>query len=480
MKRLLCLYKPSLDKNYPWALKHPKVDSALALFKTRKDALNWFLSLDYDCATWFQTSKKIFGGLLISEKNSDSVFEFDLDVERFDGKVNYAEALEEIYVSPKTGLRDQKLADKYVDQLKDFKILRDHRTYFPADDDYVVERKKSSKDIQIEKLTQEVNELDELLKDSNGKFTKEIEELKLKLQDSNADKEALLKEIEALRKKIVAESVTQTKAAEKAVAESKNSKEEKKVVEKVEVIKEVIKEVPVYIEKEVIKEVFVESKGAKAQPVESKKYAYINDLVLNKQLESLALYAKKLEKVANSYEKEVITSEKDFNEIKVELDRVLVLEKSLSKSLTDKDAKHLLKLVSKSLAVSVEKLSKVVKGSKDVEYIPAKFVYYRDSKENIRLAQVISYVAYEGKHIGFVAEKDYKYSVFASPSKDSHFLVFESIADAQVVASSSSKEVVKVKDENSWIYTFWSIILYGLAYIILLALVIVLAIAYFG
>ncbi|WAM05110.1 MAG3090 family protein [Mycoplasmopsis cynos] len=110
MKRLNCLYKPSFDKNFPWVLKHPKVKVAFAVFKTRKAALNWFYSLDYECAIWFQTVKKIVGGLIINEKNSDSIYEYDLDVERFeDGKVNYSDAMDEIFVSTTTGLRNDKV-----------------------------------------------------------------------------------------------------------------------------------------------------------------------------------------------------------------------------------------------------------------------------------------------------------------------------------------------------------------------------------
>ncbi|WAM03925.1 hypothetical protein ONA22_02885 [Mycoplasmopsis cynos] len=286
--------------------------------------------------------------------------------------------------------------------------------------------------------------MDELLKDTSGKFKQEIEELKLKLKDSNADKEALLKEIKALRMKIVEESVVQVKEAEKVVKETKKA-EPKKVVEKVEIVKEVVKEVPIYIEKEVIKEVPVyiekevvkEVQTVKQSVVESKKYAYIKNLSLMKQLESLALYAKKVEAISNSYEKEVITSEKDFMDIKSEFEKVLGFEKTLASSNLDDKSKQLLKLISKSLATSVEKLSKVIKGSKEVEYAPAKFIYYKKSTgENLRLAQILSYVSYDGKHIAFVNEKDYKYAVFASPTMDkSYFLVFESATSPMPIAS---------------------------------------------
>ncbi|WAM10181.1 hypothetical protein ONA24_02780 [Mycoplasmopsis cynos] len=296
--------------------------------------------------------------------------------------------------------------------------------------------------------------MDELLKDTSGKFKQEIEELKLKLKDSNADKEALLKEIKALRMKIVEESVVQVKEAEKVVKETKKA-EPKKVVEKVEIVKEVVKEVPIYIEKEVIKEVPVyiekevvkEVQTVKQSVVESKKYAYIKNLSLMKQLESLALYAKKVEAISNSYEKEVITSEKDFMDIKSEFEKVLGFEKTLASSNLDDKSKQLLKLISKSLATSVEKLSKVIKGSKEVEYAPAKFIYYKKSTgENLRLAQILSYVSYDGKHIAFVNEKDYKYAVFASPTMDkSYFLVFESATSPMPIASPAKAKIWSCK-----------------------------------
>ncbi|UWV81361.1 hypothetical protein [Mycoplasmopsis cynos] len=78
--------------------------------------------------------------------------------------------------------------------------------------------------------------MDELLKDTSGKFKQEIEELKLKLKDSNADKEALLKEIKALRMKIVEESVVQAKEAEKVVKETKKA-EPKKLLKKLRLLR---------------------------------------------------------------------------------------------------------------------------------------------------------------------------------------------------------------------------------------------------
>ncbi|WAM05978.1 hypothetical protein OM999_01925 [Mycoplasmopsis cynos] len=69
--------------------------------------------------------------------------------------------------------------------------------------------------------------------------------------------------------------------------------------------------------------------------------------------------------------------------------------------------------------------------------MPAKFIYYKKSTgENLRLAQILSYVSYDGKHIAFVNEKDYKYAVFTSPTMDkSYFLVFESATSPMPIAS---------------------------------------------
>lgn len=594
MKRILCEYKPNLNKQFPWVLRHPKLKNALAIFKTRKDALNWFLSLRYESWAQFHTPKKIWGGHVYGVFNKDQVLEYELEVEKYDGKLAYDDIAKEIHLTKSNTINlfevENHLATLTPDI--DFKVLEDQITYFPETDDFVPPVRKNSKDVKIEELTKELNSLDELLKNLDGKSSKEIEELKNKLQDSNHDKEALLREIQELKNRsLETKTVVEQKVHEvvrevpvyiekevlreipveiikevlidRPVEVIKEVQVEKpvEIIKEVEVIKEVIvekpvasgevfREVPVYIEKEVlreipvevfreieverpvevIKEVIVEKPGAtqitcSKNDCDKVKFVYFYEGCKTTKLRSLALYAKKLERVAVSFDREVVTSERDFREIETELRNVLNAQKSLTNELYEPEDKKLLKLVAKSLAWSTQKLAKKVKGSKDVEYGAESFVYYKEKAENARLARVVSFVLYGNKHVAFVPEADYKYALAQSSCKKSHFVVFESFETIEkLVPSVQVQEVIKevviekpvevvkeveiVKEvivekpievfkevtkevivekpveaaptKDNWPAGFWALILYALGYVILLAVVIVLAIWYYN
>lgn len=576
MKRILCEYKPNLNKQFPWVLRHPKLKNALAIFKTRKDALNWFLSLRYESWAQFHTPKKIWGGHVYGVFNKDQVLEYELEVEKYDGKLAYDDIAKEIHLTKSNTINlfevENHLATLTPDI--DFKVLEDQITYFPETDDFVPPVRKNSKDVKIEELTKELNSLDELLKNLDGKSSKEIEELKNKLQDSNHDKEALLREIQELKnrsletKTVVEQKVHEVVREVPVYIEKEVLREipveiikEVLIDRPVEVIKEVqvekpvasgevFREVPVYIEKEVlreipvevfreieverpvevIKEVIVEKPGAtqitcSKNDCDKVKFVYFYEGCKTTKLRSLALYAKKLERVAVSFDHEVVTSERDFREIETELRNVLNAQKSLTNELYEPEDKKLLKLVAKSLAWSTQKLAKKVKGSKDVEYGAESFVYYKEKAENARLARVVSFVLYGNKHVAFVPEADYKYALAQSSCKKSHFVVFESFETIEkIVPSVQVQEVIKevviekpvevvkeveiVKEvivekpievfkevtkevivekpveaaptKDNWPAGFWALILYALGYVILLAVVIVLAIWYYN
>ncbi|QGZ97843.1 hypothetical protein GE118_03465 [Mycoplasma sp. NEAQ87857] len=363
MKRLQCLYKPNKDENYPWALKHPKVNAPLALFKTRKDAMNWFLSLGYDCATWFQTDKKIWGGLLISEKEpTTGEFEYELNVDKFDGGLDYKETLKELCIHTE-GLRNLNEAKKALEEVVDFKVLADHETYFPADEDLKIERKKSAKDEEIERLLSLLNE-------------------------SDADKELLQRKLELLQARQASE---------------KQSKPE------------VVKEVKTVVEK--------------SKPeIKLVKYEFINNLSEEEQIKSLALYAKKVEKLVAQLETKQETYAQDLEEIKVSLRFTLSKIRFLDKDFNgDADFKKLLKLVHNSLNNSIEKISELVVVNPELEAIPSKALYVRNCcGENLRFSELASYVVLDEYHVGFVELNEYKYAIFAQEAKkSSKFLVFD-------------------------------------------------------
>ncbi|MBN4084561.1 MAG3090 family protein [Mycoplasma sp. CSL10166] len=489
MKRLLCLYKPSNDKNYPWALKHPKVKSALALFKTRKDAMNWFLELGYDCATYFQTEKKVFGGLFISEKNEDGIFEFEVNTERYDGNVDEFDILREFNVDQKTGLRNYEEAGKYLREIVDFKVLRDHETYFPADDDFVIERKKNPKDVQIEKLQKQIEEL-QLLLQSKNVDSHEVSVLLAKLNDTNSDKAALQREIEILKAR--AESYDNVEVKKEVEVREVIKEVPVEVVKEVEVIKEVpvevvkevevIKEVPVEVVKEVevIKEVPVEVvKEIYTNDNDLIKYHYIRDLSKEEQLESLAVFANKLEKISDKVVEEKITSIQDRQDIKNELSYSLSVAKEL-KEYYNEDVKKtkLLKLIIESLTKSTSRLSTKIFAREDVAHAPENFVYVQlENGENIRLSQEISFVIYNRKYVAFVEEKDYSYAFVAQRvSNKDHLLVFTDYSNSVKQETIVKTKEIYVNESDSFL--FWSVLLISLAFGVLITLVFMLWLGY--
>ncbi|WP_426461028.1 MAG3090 family protein [Mycoplasma hafezii] len=445
MKRLQCLYKPNKDKNYPWALKHPKVESALAVFKTRKDAMAWFLSLGYDCATWFQNDKKVWGGLLIAEKDEKSgKMEYELNVEKFDGNLNYDETLEELNIKP-DGYRDEKAAKKALDAVVDYKILSDHHTYFPVDDDIVIERKKSKKDLEIEELKAKILELSALLSSSSADFREEVAKLMEQLQDSSTDKELLRRQIEILKARQEAEAQKEKEVVEKPVEK--------------EVVKEIVKEV---IKKEV--------------PAQSKAVKYVNfdDLSVSDKVKALALYSKKLEKIADQLKEQAVTSEEDLKEITNNLSTAAAKLKAVeSLKLEDEDLTKLLRLASFTFKRNYDAVLKMLVGSKDIKFTPATSVYVVDENgNNLKLAQVTSFVLFDYKHVGFVPEKDYHYAIFETSNESSKFLVFdwpvETVSKSEVVVTEEREEV------DFWVKALF-VFLLGFAYAVLATLVIVLA-----
>ncbi|WP_416321943.1 MAG3090 family protein [Mycoplasmopsis felis] len=439
MKRLLCLYKPSQDKVYPWILKHPKVKTNLAHFKSRKDAMNWFISLGYDCATWFQTEQKVFGGIFISE-NKENEYQFDVNVEKFDGNVLESDILEEFYVDLGTGLRSNG-ANQYLKTVVDFKEINDHRTYFPLDDEFVIERKKSAKDTEIEALQKENEEL----REKTSKIPTHIIEEKIK-----------------------------------------------KEVEVKEVVKEVVKVID-NTKKEVV------------------KFAYVRDLEFQTQFDALAVYSQKLEKIAGIINNQVITSPEELNVIKKQLTNVFELSKELNSELLDEKLQKVYKFVVKSLSDSISKLSKLVVASNEVENNPQNFVYFvKPCGENVRLAQELSYVLFDKKHVAFVSKEDYTFAIYAKEVKtQTHLFYFQDevknenpvVVEKEVIkevivekevqstpavvntgVSQKQEEIVvtKVKDEESisdW-YLFWTILLLSFAFSILIALVFLLWLGY--
>ncbi|MHA3859333.1 coiled-coil domain-containing protein [Mycoplasma sp. Z463D] len=439
MKRLQCLYRPNKDKNYPWALKHPKVDSPLALFKSRKDAMTWFLSLGYDSATWFQTDKKIWGGLVIAEKEerkNKEVMVYEFNVDKFDGGLEYDATATELAIDTKTGLRNEKEAEKNLKEVVDFKILKDPETYFPVDDDFKIERKKSAKDLEIEKLNKKLEELSALLSSKHTTdYDKELQELYKKLQDSNSDKEQLLKEIDELK--------------------AKSEKLEKDATKEVVIDEEVVLPVVTVCEDKIV------------------EYAYIRDLPVEEQLKVLAVYAAKMRRTVSELEYSE-TSAEDVKAIEKNFKDVLEVAKALEKDLESEDLKELLAAIMYSLTKSVQEFDAKIIGKPEIANTAENCIYSVCSLNgNIKLAQKTSYVLFNEYHVGFVPKDEYHYAIFIGhDAQRQHFMVFQTPAEEKVQEAPAQAPVERVESGVNW----FAIFLLALSYGILVTLVILMGI----
>lgn len=408
MKRLQCLYKPTKDKNYPWALKHPKVDSPLALFKTRQDAMNWFLALGYDCVTWFHTEDGIWGGSVLAEKLENQQHQvFEINVDKFDGGLKLQDAAQELFVDLETERRYENEAEKYLSTLNNFKIIKNHETYFPKDDVVKVKRSKKPEPETIVKVEKEV------------------------------------------------------------------------VVERVEV--------PVV---KVVEE--------KAPSVEEVKYTYSAELCKMGQLKAFALYAKKLESVAQKYSSPVQTSSEDFKDIEANLEAAAKEFDKLESEFENTEHKHVYELVQKSLKKSMQTILSNVQEDASIAYSPATSLYFEEkccSKTNLKLSQSTSYVLYGKHHVGFVPEADYSYAVFVkeAPKYSTNLVIFENEAPTKVVEKIVEVEkVVEVEKpvvvekvvekegekvvvkSGSWIWDWFAFMLLGIGYLILVVVILIL------
>ncbi|VEU74225.1 Uncharacterised protein [Mycoplasmopsis citelli] len=397
MKRLQCLYKPTNNREYPWALKHPKVSQPLALFKTRKDAMNWFLAKELECATWFQTEEKIWGGLVLAEKVGND-FEYELNVDKFDGGLDYEKTADELNIFTTSGLRDKRTAVAQLRYLTDFKpVYKDMENiepYFPKDDDFVAP-KKSKKDLEIESLRKQIEELLLEISRKSDRYSHEIEALMLRLNDEKSDKSQLLREIQDLKQR--------SETVETPVVET----------EKV-VVKEIIKEVPVEVEKIIYKE--AQCDGMQ----KTVRFAHIETLELRRQVEVLALYAHKLQLINDQIKEVQQISEHEFYEIKANYVPVITYALDLEEKLIDqsRNTKLMFKIASEIINKEIDVLLANLKPNKDVEYSLENAIYVHDfdEKTTLTLQQSLSFVEFKDMQVAFVSKEDYKHAVLVHES----------------------------------------------------------------
>ncbi|WP_036464639.1 coiled-coil domain-containing protein [Mycoplasmopsis sturni] len=455
MKRLQCLYKPSYNREYPWTLKHPKVNQPLALFKSRKDAINWFLSKGLECATWFQTEDKIWGGLLVAEKVPHG-FDYELNVDKFDGGLDLRKTAEELYIFERSGQRDRKNAEEYLKTITDFKPvwsnMDDIEPYFPKDDDWTAP-KKSKKDLEIESLKAQLQALLQEIAKTSNRYNNEIDALMARLNDEKEDKSQLLSEIQALKERSL--------------------EEQKQEVEKV-VIQEVIREVPV--EKIVYKDC-EKCKNGVCSKGESKitEFSYIGDFPLYKQVEILALYAHKLQVLNEQLPDTTYVSQEEFLRIKANWVEVVRYTLNLEEKLENESdyTKRVYKLGAQVLNFEIDVLLEKVKSKSSQEFKLESATYVEDEQQRLRttLIQASSFVDYKHYQVAFVPKSEYDHAIFKHDSyNESKELVVWKIEEKVV----ETKEFKSPEEKQSSLFRKLGLFLVLSGYAILLIALIVL------
>ncbi|QSF13777.1 MAG3090 family protein [Mycoplasma sp. Mirounga ES2805-ORL] len=202
MKRLNCTYEFKSDNEYPWLLKHPKIKEGLAKFKTRSDALEWYMLLNFETAIWFQNEKRIFAGQLTIDSNKDKSKWFNyIKTAGFDGGATYSGICNELNIDPFTFKHDDSNAIERFDNL-DFVLISDPETYFP--EKLEVKKKAKSKDVvdvdQIKsKYQAQIDELMKQINQNSAEVDRDLEELKNALNQKEVDFEDLNAKIEQLK-----------------------------------------------------------------------------------------------------------------------------------------------------------------------------------------------------------------------------------------------------------------------------------------
>ncbi|WP_338822950.1 MAG3090 family protein [Mycoplasmopsis felifaucium] len=355
MKRLNCTYEPKMDAEYPWLLKHPKVKVGLAKFKTRQEALDWFMGLDFETAVWFQDNNRIFAGQLTIDSDPEkNEWYYYIKVAGFDGEASYEGMCKELYINPQNFKRDRVLARRRVSELvegKDFILISDPYTYFPANLEISKRKAKDVLDVDALRIQFEnqINILKDQLVANNKVADEDIERLKAELANKDVAYEELANKIDLLRQSY-------------------------------------------------------------AKELEGVTYEYIHNLNENDFIGSIALYSKKLDKVLELFI-EKTSSKQDFNRVKENFDNYEEAIKLISLTLTNKNQK----LASKLNEELVEKMNAVlakitVDETLEDSYANQSFYTAHDGKL-IPVSWETSFVLVELKHVGFVQYDKYTYSI---------------------------------------------------------------------
>lgn len=353
MKRLNCTYEVSKDAQYPWLLKHPKIKSGLAKFKTRQEALEWYMLLNFETAIWFQNEKRIFAGQLTID-NDDKKWFYYIKTAGFDGGATYEGMCEELNINPKKFTHNNDEAAKRLKNL-DFVLLHDPNTYFPPELEIAKKERKDVVDVEA--------------------LRSEIEELKSELQ-----------------------------AREEQTAEISLLKEE---LEKSRIHTSEVEDKVNITEKTIVKTIYEYDLSKAKDTVEYREFINLDS---NDYIAALVLYLNKLETVRDNLVETVVSKaeyariEKNFNDLAHQI-----------VSLNDKEFKnkpYLQKIIEKLNNVETEILNRLtVKEDLNDEPVNNAYYYNKSRSLNIPVSYETSFVLVGLIHAGFVPRSEYSYPI---------------------------------------------------------------------
>lgn len=348
MKRLNCTYEVKQDPVYPWLLKHPKIKSGLAKFKTRQEALEWYTLLQFETAIWFQNDKRIFAGQLASDFE-DNTWSYYIKVAGFDGGATYEGMCEELSINPRTFEFDSKKVAKKLKNL-DFILLHDPYTYFPEELEIAKRSRKEMVDLEL------VNKL-------KNEYEEKIKGLEKELQN----KEEETAEIELLKSEL--------------------SEKNNEII----VIKETAKQYE-----------------SKLQPVSFVEFKKLEEA---KQLDALALYLSKLKRINEDLKSQTIPVV-DYNRIFDNFEALDVQLDKAQKKASEENSKLFEQVKTKLKDEEADLLRKLKIDEKLADTPDKFAYYKDEEKaQKVSVAYETSFVLMELEHVGFVSKGKYAYPV---------------------------------------------------------------------
>ncbi|EIN15070.1 Hypothetical protein, predicted transmembrane protein [Mycoplasmopsis agalactiae 14628] len=352
MKRLNCTYEFKQDSKFPWLLKHPKVKKGLAKFKTREDALNWYMLLDYETAVWFQDNQRIFAGQLTIDYE-DGEWYYYIKTKDFDGEATYDGVCHELGINPYNYKRDRdaeiKKGKKMIEG-EDFILISDPATYFPLNLEISKRKRKDLVDIEHIKVQYETKilSLQEQINSTDEHMSEELKQSREELAKKELELKEISNKINLLKQNTLA-------------------RQEVKYVQ------------------------FIELKGS--------------DI-----FGATALYNEKIKKVIEGLNSKKISWE-DFNRIKKsfsDFDSSIAYKKA---RMSDKGLRLITILHDEFKTISIELLSKL-EPSEELDDSYANRAFYKGAESKlISVSWELSFVLVEFMHVGFVPVSEYTYSI---------------------------------------------------------------------